>query len=164
MVVVSTKDGAKMNKDNFNGWHIVKSIPGGWSVDKTTGSPLAGHVFITNGKSVLNGQKRCLLQVSKNIVSDVGAKVTPCFAMPEIKPESVFQSYDQQIGDAVFRRTVNEMARESFKLNLLKDIMCDLTICEIEGWCKAEYIRQIKKMIGEIGSGVVLNGGSKELL
>jgi len=83
---------------------------------------------------------------------------------PEKKSQSDLLSYEQQIGDAGFRRTVNDMARERFKLNLLKDIMCDLTICEIDGWCKAEYIRQIKKMIGEIGSGVVLNGGSKEIL
>ena len=154
MVAVSTREGAKMNKDNFNGWPIVKSIPEGWSVDKTTGSPLAGHVFITNGKSVLNGQKRYLLQASRAAVSNEPTKVAP-----EKKSESDLLSYEQQIGDAGFRRTVNDMARERFKLNLLKDIMCDLTICEIEGWCKAEYIRQIKKMIGEIGSGVVLNGG-----
>lgn len=158
-----------MIDNNFNGWPIVKGIPDGWSIDKTTGSPLAGHVFITNGKSVLNGQKRHLLQVRKGEVSDANPKSTPPKNTPragiaECKQESDSSSYDQQVGDVGFRRTVNEMARERFKLNLLKDIMCDLTICEIEGWCKAEYIRQIKKMIGEIGSGVVLNGGSKGLL
>lgn len=153
-----------MTKDSFNGWRIVKSIPDGWSIDKTTGSPLSGHVFITNGKSVLNGQERHLLQLSRITVSNGIVKEAPGFSVPEKKSEYDFQSYEQQVGDAGFRKTVNEMARERFKLNLLKDIMCDLTICEIEGWCKAEYIRQIKKMIGEIGSGVVLNGGSKELL
>lgn len=153
-----------MNKDSFNGWTIVKSIPDGWGVDKTTGSPLAGHVFITNGKSVLNGQERYLLQVSGSAVSNEPTKVDPCLSVPEKKSESDLLSYEKQIGDAGFRRTVNEMARESFKLNLLKDIMCDMTICEIEGWCKAEYIREIKKMIVGIGSGVVLNDRSKEVI
>jgi hypothetical protein len=42
-------------------WPILDKMPEGWKVDKTCGSPLTGHVFITNSKSVLNGQKRALL-------------------------------------------------------------------------------------------------------
>jgi hypothetical protein len=44
-------------------WPIVQEIPEGWAIDKTCGSPIAHHVFITNKKSVLNGQKRALLYV-----------------------------------------------------------------------------------------------------
>jgi hypothetical protein len=153
-----------MIKDNFNGWPIVKSIPEGWSVDKTTGSPLSGHVFITNGKSVLNGQERSLLQVSKGIVSGASQKQMSSNKVDEVAFKSDLTSYDQQVRDAGFRKTVNDMARERFKLNLLKDIMCDLTICEIEGWDKADYIKQIKKMINHIGKGVTLNGMHQEIL
>jgi hypothetical protein len=46
-------------------WEILEKMPDGWKVDKTVGSPLFGHVFITNGKSVINGQKRALLKVEK---------------------------------------------------------------------------------------------------
>jgi hypothetical protein len=36
--------------------------------------------------------------------------------------------------------------------HLLNDIMADLMVCEIEGWCKHEYIAQIKELIGGIDS------------
>lgn len=42
-------------------WALLKTMPEGWQVDKTAGSPLYGHVFITDGKSILHGQKRALL-------------------------------------------------------------------------------------------------------
>jgi len=45
-------------------WEILEAMPEGWAVDKKTGSPLGGHVFVTNRKSPLNGQKRALLRVS----------------------------------------------------------------------------------------------------
>ena len=50
-------------------WDLLDELPEGWKIDKTVGSPLTGYEFITNGKSVLNGQKRALLKVGKNIVS-----------------------------------------------------------------------------------------------
>ena len=158
-----------MIDNNFNGWPIVKDTPDGWSIDKTTGSPLAGHVFITNGKSVLNGQKRHLLQVMKGEVSDANPKSTPPKNTPragiaECKQESDSPSYDEQVSSAGFRKSVNEMARETFKLNLLRDIMCDLTICEIEGWCKTEYINQIKRMVSEIGTGKIIDANKNNNL
>lgn len=44
-------------------WDILDDMPEGWVVDKTSGSPVYGCVFITNGRSPLNGQKRALLRV-----------------------------------------------------------------------------------------------------
>lgn len=49
-------------------WPIVQEIPEGWAIDKTCGSPIAHHVFITNGKSVLNGQKRALLHIKPELI------------------------------------------------------------------------------------------------
>lgn len=46
-------------------WEVVEEIPKNWKIDKTAGSPVCGCVFITNGKSVINGQKRKLLRIKK---------------------------------------------------------------------------------------------------
>ena len=54
---------------NYKGWDLLDELPEGWKIYKTAGSPLNGYEFITNGKSVLNGQKRALLKVGKNIVN-----------------------------------------------------------------------------------------------
>lgn len=51
--------------DTYKHWRIVQVMPDGWAVDKTSGSPLAGHVFVTDGKSVINGQKRALLKIER---------------------------------------------------------------------------------------------------
>lgn len=42
---------------------------------------------------------------------------------------------------------LNQLAREQMKLKLLNDIRVDLEICEIEGWDKTEYIRELKELI-----------------
>ena len=46
-------------------WDILDAMPDGWREDITAGSPVHGCVFITNGKSVLNGQKRALLRIMR---------------------------------------------------------------------------------------------------
>ena len=62
-------DSNKMMK--YKDWPIVDVMPEGWVIDKTAGSPLSGHNFITNGKSVLNGQMRALLRVKSLPCADV---------------------------------------------------------------------------------------------
>ena len=49
--------------EKYRDWNILEELPEGWVIDKTAGSPAPKTVFITNGKSVLNGQKRALLKV-----------------------------------------------------------------------------------------------------
>jgi hypothetical protein len=44
-------------------WDILEELPEGWVIDKVTGAPGIRTVFITNGKSVFNGQKRALLRL-----------------------------------------------------------------------------------------------------
>lgn len=34
----------------YRDWDILESLPEGWSIDKTAGSPAPNTVFITNGK------------------------------------------------------------------------------------------------------------------
>lgn len=52
-----------MNKYKY--WDVLQVMPEGWEIDKTSGSPLAGHEFITNGKSVIDGQQRALLKIER---------------------------------------------------------------------------------------------------
>lgn len=44
-------------------WDVVEEIPQGWVVCNDAGSPMPKSVFITNGKSPLNGQKRAILKL-----------------------------------------------------------------------------------------------------
>lgn len=44
-------------------------------------------------------------------------------------------------------RKVQMLARHQMILHLLQDIQFDLTVCEIEGWDKTEYIRQLQEAI-----------------
>lgn len=47
-------------------------------------------------------------------------------------------------------RAVNDCARQEMIRRLLADILLDLTICEIEGWDKKEYIRMLQGEINRI--------------
>lgn len=121
-------------------------------IDKTCGSPLAGYVFISDRRSILRGGKRALLRVRKpqqQLCLDappVSKMETTADEMPAAKIEQPYPA-----------RTVNELARERFKLRLLNDIRCDLMICELEGWGKMEYINEIRRLVNEIGRQVTID-------
>jgi len=127
-------------------------MPSGWTIDKTCGSPLAGYVFISDWRSILRGGKRALLRVRK-------PKQQLCLdAQPVTKMESAADETEAaKIEQPYPVRTVNELARERFKLRLLNDIRCDLMICELEGWGKMEYINEIRRLVNEIGSRVTID-------
>lgn len=133
----------------YKDWPLLDAMPDGWVLDKTAGAPLSGYSFVTNGKSVINGQKRALLKVSSS-ERQTGLnenKITVCLETINKKTES----NNNQVIDAQYVRTVNELAREKFKQRILNDILVDLMICEIEGWCKAEYIKELKELISSLG-------------
>ena len=44
-------------------------------------------------------------------------------------------------------RVLNRVCRESMKERLLRDILVDLTVCELEGWDKMEYINEISALL-----------------
>lgn len=48
-------------------------------------------------------------------------------------------------------KKLQELARHQMKTKLLNDILIDLTICEIEGWSKTEYLDDLKNLINNIG-------------
>ena len=127
----------------YKHWDILDELPDGWVIDKTAGSPAPNTVFITNGKSVLKGQKRALLKVEakiKNVNTDNSKVLTHATAINDS---------DNYLFPA---KSVNMLARLKFKKLLLQEITFDLTVCEIEGWNKKEYIRELKKLINGIDS------------
>ena len=127
-------------KEEDSYWDILENLPEGWTIDNTAGSPIKNTVFITNGKSVFNGQKRALLRVKSEIKGNTQAHT-------ETKPnkeKEVIKSVDVIEFPA---KKVNELARKRFLEQILKEIMFDLTVCEIEGWDKKEYIKEIRKLI-----------------
>ena len=48
------------------------------------------------------------------------------------------------IPDKKTAKALNDLARHTAILRILKDVRIDLEICEIEGWDKTEYIKQLK--------------------
>lgn len=145
-----------MKRETYKSWPLFEDMPNGWRIDKTCGSPLAGYVFISDGKSIINGGKRALLRVRK-------AQMQISFDSPAIskmetaEASSVMEPAAEKSEQPYPARTVNELAREQFKLRLLNDIRCDLIICELEGWGKMEYINEIRRLINEIGSRVTID-------
>ena len=141
-----------MKTETYKDWQLFDDMPSGWSIDKTCGSPLAGYTFISNGKSILRGGKRALLRVTQpqqeiRLDAPVVNKSLTTGRQTETK----------QPPDPYPARTVNELARQRFKAQLLSDILIDLMICEIEGWEKMQYIKEIRKLVNEIGSQVTID-------
>ena len=48
-------------------------------------------------------------------------------------------------------RALNDLARHEAIVRILNDIRMDMEICEVEGWDKTEYIKQLKKLLDSIG-------------
>lgn len=128
-------------KTYYKDWEIVENMPNGYKLSNA-GSPLSGHVFIID-KSPLLGGKQKLLKVKKKRSSENKEEIE----------KQVFKKENREESNEVFvfpAKTVNTLARLKFKKQLLKEILCDLMICEIEGWDKKEYINELKKLINNI--------------
>lgn len=129
----------------FKHWQVFDELPSGWVIDKSAGSPLHGYEFCTNGKSILNGGSRALVKVFSE---EVKISHDPMIsASRKSEPENKKQSV---VVDAAYTKTVNELARQRFKLKILSDIRCDLMVCELEGWSKSDYINELRNMINGI--------------
>lgn len=126
-------------------WEIVEEIPKNWKIDKTAGSPVCGCVFITNGKSVINGQKRKLLRIKKKQLSPI--KITK---HKQLQIDFENSSLETVIIDEEYVKTVNDLARKKFQEKIIKDILFDLTVCQIEGWDKKEYIKELRNLLNNI--------------
>ena len=130
-------------KQRYRYWDVLDEMPEGWVIDKTAGSPLARSVFITNGKSPISGQqKRAILRIKPRGFRSPSSTTTAI-----IKEDSVEDEDEEYVFPA---KSVNELARARVKEQLLKDIMFDFMVCEIEGWDKMEYLNGLKEMLNGI--------------
>lgn len=118
-------------------WQMLDELPDGWQFDKTVGSPVHGYVFATDGKSVIHGQKRALVRTSKK-------------EMPTANPVPLPTKKRVEAVEEAPPKLVNELARKRFELRLLADIRLDLSVCEIEGWSKTEYIDELCELLNSI--------------
>lgn len=48
------------------------------------------------------------------------------------------------------RKALNDLARHQLIVRILQEIEFDLMICEIEGWDKKKFIRQIQSAVDKI--------------
>ena len=131
--------------ETYKDWQVFSSLPAGWKIDKTAGSPLNGYEFATNGKSIFNGQKRALVKYKSDI-----EEIHPDEPVEEKTKERVKEKPHTAEEKVVIAKTVNDLARAKFKERMLNDILVDLTICEIEGWSKTEYIDEMKLLINSL--------------
>ena len=127
----------------YKHWDLIETLPSGWKIDKSAGSPLFGYVFATNGKSILNGGERALL-----LVTDVKKTAEK----PAQIPVAFERTKPKQVIDKNYRHTVNALARKKFIERLLRDIRADLMVCELEDWSKKEYIFTLTELIKSLNS------------
>ena len=132
--------------EKYRYWNILETLPDGWVIDDTVGSPAPNTVFITNGKSVLKGQKRALLKIKPK--RDINTPKNEIAENHFVDANKMIEKTEIPIFPA--KKIVNDLARLKFKEQLLKEIMVDLTVCENENWDKKEYINELKKMLNSI--------------
>jgi len=136
------------NIATYKEWELYNVLPLGWKIDLTCGSPLFGYDFCTDGKSILNGGKRALVKSIRNGNEEAKFIDKKEENSDKIKEEPIKEEQKKQF---VFpSKTVNNLARKKFQEQLLKEIKFDLIVCEIEGWDKKEYIKELKKLINSI--------------
>lgn len=138
----------------YKWFQLFDDLPAGWKMDNTAGSPLFGYSFCCDGKSILRGGKRALVRV---VPAQIPLQIEVECSEVETTIAKSENKKPSQIIDATCAKTVNELARQKFKQRILNDIMVDLMICEIEGWCKMEYIRELKELICSIGNGKTID-------
>ncbi len=135
-----------MNK--YKNWNIYEELPIGYKIDLSCGSPLFGYDFCTDGKSILNGGKRALVKSIRK--GEESVKIIEK-SVEEKHHNKEHTKKEETIKEFVFpSKTVNILARKKFEEQLLKEIRFDLIVCEIEGWDKKEYIKELKKLINSI--------------
>lgn len=133
----------------YGDWDLMDSLPAGWAIDKHAGSPLSGYLFATNG-SPLRGGKRALVRAApaQRQLFDAGVVISILEQTTASQDEN---KKPTQVFDAHYAKTVNDLARAKFMRKLLADILVDLAICEIEGWCKHDYLNALVELINGIG-------------
>lgn len=131
-----------MSKD----WELLETLPDGWYLDNTTGSPVTGYYFCRSTKSRFDpAYKQALVRAEKlKVLEDPKQLEFPKQKDTKVNPST-------QVIDENYVKTANTLARSKFKLKIMQEIMFDLMVCEIEGWNKKEYIEEITALVGSLG-------------
>lgn len=59
-------------------------------------------------------------------------------------------------------KALNRLARQQMIERLYRDILIDIAVCEIEGWDKMEYIKELQEVINHFGNEYRKTGSSKD--
>ena len=59
-------------------------------------------------------------------------------------------------------KALNTLARHRMIERLYRDILIDMTVCEIEGWDKMEYIKDLQEVINHFGNEYRKTRSSKD--
>lgn len=129
-------------QSKFRDWDVFEVLPKGWKIDNSCGSPLYGYDFCIDGKSILNGGKRGLVKTVR--------KGLPRIEYVKTEPEQKQKTIEVKENFIFPPKTVNTLARKKFEELLLREIRFDLMVCEIEGWDKKEYIKELRKLLNSI--------------
>lgn len=145
-----------MNKLEPRYYEHFETMPDGWSIDKTWGSPEYGWQPIHNGRSVLNGGRKGLLRVKPIPVDPVrdGIKNNDHDRLASVRTACCPPPSVDEVQAIV--ETTNRLARERFKEWLLKELLFDLQVCRIEGWDFKQYVTELKMLIDETYQTIVL--------
>ena len=142
--------------DFYKYWSVLEHIPDGWVIDRHAGSPLHGHVFVTNGESILSGKQiRALapelsaLLYCKNPQPKPQAEASIQLPLPVAQPEPEPEP-PRQIIDEQYRLTMNNLARKKTQEKLMQDILTDMHVCKLEGWSHRDYLIELKNLIDEL--------------
>lgn len=125
----------------YKDWELYEVLPAGWKIDKHCGSPLFGYDFCTDGKSIINGGKRALVKTERKGLPTIQ------YVKNQQKEPSKLITKENFVFPS---KTVNMLARKKFQQHILKEILFDLMVCEIEGWDKKEYIKELKTLFSSI--------------
>ena len=52
--------------------------------------------------------------------------------------------------DIETKRAMQRVAREEMKHRIYADILVDMMVCDIEGWDKLEYIKELQDMLNDL--------------
>jgi hypothetical protein len=118
------------------------TIPDGWRLDSTWGSPVAGYAPICDGVSRLRGGRKGLLRVAET----ADAPTFPVALSVAMKSPKTIETTEDAKAVAW---TQNELARAQMKHRLLADLLMDLRICQLENWPADQYVSELKQLIDE---------------
>ena len=100
---------------------------------------MACSVFITNNKSPLYGQKRMILRVKKKTFDK---------RIVNHNLQDFIHNRPKQIKTISFYpKEMQELARKTMQAEILRDILVDMQVCELEGWDKMEYLKELQSLI-----------------